>query len=262
MASAGIATLGVASFSTSSAAAASVGDEWSRNEETVYEYGGIDTYDILYGHDLQVNYLEKNHSSANEAFYLTFEMLGTGYERQRAHGSNGEWKAMNFNIVERIGFEVSTPDSGVGIYQTPAQEEMSSAAGIPEEDAYTYNELLADAALAIATRGASKMVDRDIWIHAASDIVSAFVQETKDTDSTSTLASTWTNQDVLDLLSPRPRHTMTCYTKFRVEVPDTFTHANLALNNWSEPTSSGSGRQTASLDITVDLDNSPGGGIS
>lgn len=77
----GVAALGTAGLSAPVLAAAQEGDQWSDYEETVYAYGGVDTNDVLYGHDFQLNYLEKNYSSANEAFYLTFEMFGAGYER-------------------------------------------------------------------------------------------------------------------------------------------------------------------------------------
>lgn len=258
----GLAALGTAGLSGPALAAVQEGAQWSEFEETVYEYGGIDTNDVLYGHDFQLNYLEKNYSSANSAFYLTFEMFGTGYKRQRSHGSTDDWQQYNSDIVHSTGFTVSTSDSGVGIYHTPNQEEQTSAAAIPKEDAYTTNEVLADVALSIATRGVSKMVDRKVLVYKASDMVESFVGEYTDNSSSSQLDKAWTNDDVYDMLSPRQRHTLDSYVKFRVEVPDSYGGVNLSFDSWSQATSSSSSRQNVPLDIYVDLDNSSGGGVT
>lgn len=130
------------------------------------------------------------------------------------------------------------------------------------EDAYTTNELLADAALALATRGVGKIVGRKVWVYAARDMVESFVREHTDNSSSSSLSKAWTNDDVYDMLSPRERHTLNYYTKFRVEVPDFYSGVNLSFDSWSQCTSSSGSRQNVGLDIYVDLDNSSSGGVS
>lgn len=247
------------------------GKQWNREEETVYEYGGIDTNDVLYGHDLQAEYLGYSPDDENDTLILTFEMFGTGYKRQREHGTTGTWESYASDRTEEIGFTVSSPDSGADVFQFPKQEDESSASSIPKEDAYTTDEALADAAFTIATGGVSSLIARKIAVQgikkgatnaavetAASELVNSFVDQKEDNFG-GTLSESWTNDDVYDQLTPRQRHTQTHYTKFSVTVPDSYNSVDVRIDSYATLTSSSASEQSVSLDFTVDLQS--GGGI-
>ncbi|WP_435347098.1 twin-arginine translocation signal domain-containing protein [Haloarchaeobius sp. HRN-SO-5] len=264
----GAATVGLHTLADPAAAAGSPGDSWERYSESVYYNGGIDTNDLLYHHDFQVNFLDSYQNSPDYS-HLIFELFGTGAERQR-QDTGDHWVSYSMDIVEEIGFSVNSPNYGVTVFQDESQEEQMSASAIPKDEAYTTNELLADAALSLATGGVGSMVARKVAVQgvkkfatkkaiqeASKEIVNWLVDEYKQTTPKDDLEETWTNQDVFDMLTPRERHTQSYYTQFTVKVPASYDTIDLNLDSFAQFTTDLSGGYREDCSVSLQL-NVPG----
>ncbi|ELY79500.1 hypothetical protein C486_10884 [Natrinema gari JCM 14663] len=211
----------------------------------MYHGKGIDSNDILYHHNLQANFLDSYQDSPDYS-HLIFELFGTGVNRQRQE-TGDHWVSYPSDIVEETGFSVNSPDPGASIFQDESQEKQMSASAIPKDEAHTTNEVLADAALYLASSGVGSLVAKKVAVQgikkfatkqevkrASKDIVNWLVDEAEQTTPKNDLEETWTNQDVFDLLTPRQRHTLSYYTRFTVKVPASYDTMNLEIDSYSQ----------------------------